>query len=137
MGTFYVIDDSHRLDQFIISKTREKGKHFQKKLYFHYYYSHINQKKNSHQIFFLLKPCNGVKLFDIIMGYILIGFEAYEQAELYSLAIENILSNAFLSSFIQIFLNDFHSFASNTDAILNDGIVLSIILAKVNDSSKI
>ena len=72
------------------------------------------------------------------MGYILIGFEAYEQAEYIVLLLKNILSNAFFCPlFIQIFLNDFHSFSSNTDAILNDGIVLSIILAKVNDSSKI
>lgn len=71
------------------------------------------------------------------MGYILIGFEAYEQAEYIVLLLKTYCQMLFCPLFIQIFLNDFHSFSSNTDAILNDGIVLSIILAKVNDSNKI
>jgi hypothetical protein len=36
-------------------------------------------------------------MIDIKIGCILMGFSAYEEAELYIWAIENILSNAFLS----------------------------------------
>ena len=74
MGTFYVIDDSHRLDQFIISNTR-KGKHFQKKIVFSLLSISLKSKEKQSSNFFLLKPCNG-KIIDIIMGYTLIGFEA-------------------------------------------------------------
>jgi hypothetical protein len=53
---------------------------------------------------------------------------ALEQAELYNLDIENILSNAFLSFLLmRYFLKDFHSFSSKTAAILNDGIVRPIM----------
>jgi hypothetical protein len=54
------------------------------------------------------------------MIFCMLGFAAYEQTELYNLAIESILSNAFfVAFFIQIYLYDFHYFSSDIDAILN------------------
>src|SRR5919197_2939823 len=64
---------------------------------------------------------------DIKIGFILIGLAAYEQAELYIRAIENMLSNTFLSDLSRHIRNDFfHSFSSITLAIRNEGIVLPI-----------
>jgi hypothetical protein len=49
---------------------------------------------------------------------------------LYNLAIENISLNAFLSSFlVKYLLENLHSFSSNPDAILNDGIVRPIFFS--------
>ena len=58
------------------------------------------------------------------------GIEAYEQAELYNVAIENISLNTFLSFLLRYFIKDFHSFSSKTAAILNDGIVLPIMICR-------
>ena len=49
------------------------------------------------------------------------------RAELYKCAMENMLSNTFLSDLFKLLRNTFHSFSSIMLAIRNEGIVLPIV----------
>jgi hypothetical protein len=59
---------------------------------------------------------------DMKIGFILTELAVQEQAELYKCAMENILSNSFLSDLTRDFLNVFHSFCLYKLAILKEGI---------------
>jgi hypothetical protein len=62
---------------------------------------------------------------DIKIGFILTGLAAWEQAELYRWAMENISSNIFLYDLFKLLRNTFHSLSySIMLAIRNGGIVL-------------